>query len=614
MRTNISRISWRRDIPCAVFALLTVFSLGYILKDDLAAHSISNSVFSIMLFAAAFALYRKASAVLNTRLTVLSLLLGTFFSAALVFGSNIIKCDLPMVDTWKTWVLILCAIPLLASLVALIFHYMPICNECAKPEKTPKLFDKIDALSNRKTFFLCWAFIFIAWLPGLIASYPGIYAYDCVYQLQYYLAEQTSLHHPLISTYLIGFFVWNLGNLFGNRELAFCLYSILQMLFLSGAFAAVCAWLKRQKVALLIRVICLGVFMFLPVNAIMSLSGTKDVLFAAFFLMLVLYLIEILREPNWFYNKWNLTKLILVSFLFVAFRNQGLYVFIVVALLSIIILRKHWKRVLVWLLAFACIYAVYSGPITKLANGVDTSSVREMMSVPCMQLSRAMLYNSYELTDEEKELIETYIPKYLRYQNEQAISDAMKGSFDDERFTENPKEFITLWLQVGLKCPVTYVDAFLRLTIGLWYPDMNYRDSQAYHHYWEYNSTQQNAQNSWVIVERETPEGMQWLSDFYYALTYSNIYQGIPVLSMFFSSGFICWCMLLFAVWCIYAKKYKYLLVALPMITLWGTLLVGPVVLFRYVYPLAVILPLIFGVVLTESSRKKNLLEDENNG
>ena len=109
------------------------------------------------------------------------------------------------------------------------------------------------------------------------------------------------------------------------------------------------------------------------------------------------------------------------------------------------------------------------------------------------------------------------------------------------------------------KAPVAYIDAFGRLTIGLWYPDMNYRDPEAYHPYWEYKSTQQmEGDIPRVIVERNTPDNMQWLADFYDKLSYENTYQKIPVVSMFFSSGMTCWIMLLYAGWCIYIKKYKH--------------------------------------------------------
>ena len=81
---------------------------------------------------------------------------------------------------------------------------------------------------------------------------------------------------------------------------------------------------------------------------------------------------------------------------------------------------------------------------------------------------------------------------------------------------------------------------------------------------------------------------MQWLADFYDKLSYENTYQKIPVVSMFFSSGMTCWIMLLYAGWCIYIKKYKHLVAFTFVFGLWLTLLLGPVVLYRYIYPIVI--------------------------
>ena len=190
-----------RDIPCAVLSFLSVFSLTNMLKEELPAHSLSNSVFSLMLFAAVYFLLRKTVTVLNKRLAVTSVITGFILSTLLAWGSNIIKYDMSMLNSFKTCMSIIFATPVSASLVAMIFRYSPMLNAYMKPEKMPGIFNKIESLSNRKTFFICLALIFIAWLPGFIASYPGIYAYDCVFQMQFFLDDQTSLHHPLISTY-----------------------------------------------------------------------------------------------------------------------------------------------------------------------------------------------------------------------------------------------------------------------------------------------------------------------------------------------------------------------------------------------------------------------------
>ena len=211
-----------------------------------------------------------------------------------------------------------------------------------------------------------------------------------------------------------------------------------------------------------------------------------------------------------------------------------------------------------WLFSFAGIFillAVYMGPVTDALGGVEFDSIHEMMSVPVMQLGRSATLKADELTEEELKEIEKYVPYYRIYvENQQGIADWLKNYFDSNDFKDNPLRFLKLWYKIGRKCPTEYYDAFARLTIGLWYPDMNYRDIQAYHPYWEYDCTPQTDQD-WIYVERKTPKCLKWLSDFYWNLSYNNTYQSFPIISMLFSSGLIIWLVLLCTGYIVFIRK-----------------------------------------------------------
>jgi hypothetical protein len=82
------------------------------------------------------------------------------------------------------------------------------------------------------------------------------------------------------------------------------------------------------------------------------------------------------------------------------------------------------------------------------------------------------------------------------------------------------------------------------------------------------------------------------LNDFYYKLAYEDYIQNLPGITLLFSAAAPLWVMLLYIAMCIYYKQYK----KLPLIGfgfgLLLTLFLGPVVLYRYVYPLIVSVPL----------------------
>lgn len=587
-----------KTIGCIFVAFLSTYFINSIIKDDLKNYSISNSVISLFVFVGIFILYTKALQKFETRLFIISLVYGLIFSFCMVIGVNVLIHGQTRINHIKVWIQILAETPLFMSSVILIFHSLRYNGKKLSIPKLDKFLDQ--KFSPKKAFILSWILIFLAWIPGLIASYPGIYGYDSIYQLTYYTTGEISLHHPLIHTYLLGFCVWTLGNMFGDLKIGFLIYSLIQMICLSGAFALIYTYMKKRRCPGIIRIIFLIIFMFLPTNALMSFSSTKDVFYTAFFAIVVLFFMQASEKPELLNKNKFIFTLALFIFLQCIFRSQGIYVFLFAILFAFILWRKYWKKLFLLLLICLVSYGLYSGPITMICNGKEFDSLHEMMSVPCVQLSKAALDNSDELSESDFQKIELYIPNYKAYYNYESNADALKNTFNSEAFKENPMDFIKLWISVGIKTPLTYIDAFARITIGLWYPDMNYNDPEAWHPYWEYRSTEQLPQDiERVIVERDTPNFMNWLSTKLEKLTYENTYQTVGVISMLFSSGLMCWILWLYAGWCIYVRRYRFLVPMLFVFGLWLTTMLGPVILYRYVYPIAVTNIIFIGSVLT---------------
>jgi hypothetical protein len=590
-----SRSPWQ-NVLLAILSFLFCYSAQFMLKASPDSYIISNSIFSIVIFVITFLIYGIAFKDLSKRLAVISALLGFLFACFMSFGANIIVSGATLVGNWKVWVKILCAAPFFMALVIILYRCLenysskPVASRAESPAR-PKSWEPGFVASKRlgRAFLFAWILTFIAWVPGLIASYPGIYAYDSVYQMQYYTSGEILLHHPLIHTYLLGFCVWTLGNLLGDLKLGMLVYSIIQMLVLSAGMAAIYAFMVKKDCPAWFRRIALLMMMFFPVNAIMSFSATKDVIYAAFTCLMLLCFYEIAENPDLLRKKGFVALTIAFSFLQAAFKVQGIIVLAFTGIIALIVLRKNRGWMLGLLAAVFAIFLVYSGPVTTLLHGVKADEIHEMMSVPAMQLAKARIDNADELTEEEKAEIEEYIPNWSDYYVTPGISDLVKNSFNSDAFKKDPLRFFRLWASVGMKAPETFFNAFTRLNIGLWYPDMNYRDPQAWHPYWEYNSSHQDPSSSFtfILVDRDTPACMEWLASFYQSLTYDNIYQKIPLVSLLFSSGAYCWVVLLYIGYSIYRKKYQYLIPASIPLAIWFVLLLGPVVLFRYIFPIA---------------------------
>ena len=133
-----------------------------------------------------------------------------------------------------------------------------------------------------KRFFLIWLVIFSSWVPVFLAYYPGIWGYDVDGQLAGY-----TLHHPLIHSIILHFFVENFNN--GNANFPIALLSIIQMLSMSVIFAFVCEKIRTIMPSKKLMVVLVCFFAFVPINPIMAISATKDTMFAGFFVLCVVF-------------------------------------------------------------------------------------------------------------------------------------------------------------------------------------------------------------------------------------------------------------------------------------------------------------------------------------
>ena len=160
-----------------------------------------------------------------------------------------------------------------------------------------------------------------------------------------------------------------------------------------------------------------------------------------------------------------------------------------------------------------------------------------------------------------------------------------------------------------------YFDAFCRVSCGSWYPDLFFKEYYILQPYFQYESFKHDDEN-WIVIERikndlyrimfddGSPEivlpvnesifGFKFLHDFYYRLAYEYIYEHVPIFSMLFSCGLVFWLILLATFYCIYKKDYCALFPISFIIGLWGTIILGPLTIWRYTFPLMMTIPILF--------------------
>lgn len=245
--------------------------------------------------------------------------------------------------------------------------------------------------------------------------------------MQYYISKKVLSQHPYIHTYLLGFCTWTIGRLLGSYERGFFVYSIIQMLILSSSFAYICLYLRKRNANRIFRIVTIILMAILPCNMIMSFSGTKDVIYIAMVVYLMLLLIidssQKLKEKKWTIG------LISIFFFQSVFRSQGIYITILALIILILFSKKNKKAWAIILSSVLILFVIYQGPLAKTCHVVKTDSLHEMMSVPCVQIARVYTNEKNNLTNNGKEEIKKYIPNVDEYNRLILHSETDKTTF-----------------------------------------------------------------------------------------------------------------------------------------------------------------------------------------
>lgn len=578
---------YRDYIVISILSIWAAAAFAYGLKLYGDSLILTNSIFSVLICVGIWFLLKKTSEILNRRLLICAGITGLLFSGMLIIGTEVYMGIAYSVSV--NLLAVLGITPVFTAVSALVIYYYDRALLFIQGSSMESmLVDKLKMLQRkvRHPFLVMGGVIMLCWIPGLLATFPGIYAYDSVFQVQWFVNGEISGHHPILHTYMLGSCLTLGEEVFGSYEAGMLIYSLIQMLFMAAVFAYIVRYIGRF-LPRMIQVCVFVLYALLPYNVLFSFSATKDVIFAGLFAILVLKSHEMVRDMETFFAGWkNSFAYIGLVFIMCAFRNNGYYAFLCVIPVMLIVCRRYWKKAVLICLAAVLCWNVYVGPVYQLL-GVAKGSTAEMLSVPMQQLSYVMCMDPSELTVEERDQIEAYIPEYWKYGP--SVSDCVKDAFNSGLFDKDPVKFVKLWLSVGIRYPVLYVEAFLRLNLGFWYPDMIYPDPGAWHPYIEYVNSEM--EGDWVQVERTSL--IPPLSRFYEKFAYETIHQKVPVASLLFQPGAAFWGICLGIMLCIYKKNYQ---VAVPfalMIGLWLTLMLSPVVLLRYAYPLMVSMPIV---------------------
>lgn len=435
---------------------------------------------------------------------------------------------------------------------------------------------------NSSHFFVIWGFIFLCWVPYLLAYWPAGLVGDGAHTLEEALQPGIPGGNHWVVLYILTlrFFVWLAGVFGGGLSVALCLYAVAQSLAFSTALAAVVRQIEglgapRPAVAACaILYGCSGFF------ASYGMVTWKDTLFSAAVVLLALQLWRFACRQH---ATAGQTALFVLTLLFLCFwRNNGLYIVVP----TLLVLGAAFRRRALGLLGAGLAAVVFTmavqGPGYD-ALGIEKDGINESASIPLQQVA-AVIQADRPLSEEQQDVLFTILPEKTWKENYcPQLSDDLKGTPELNRtyFNEHFGDFLRVWAQLLPANLDIYVEAYLLQTNGFWMP------------------------GSWHGGYYEFFQGVQDLGsrgiatvDWFQRLTGVGLQNILARFTRFVSAGTMAWVLLGAFFFCLAKPRGQRkgdLLFLTPLLFSWLTLMISTPIAhsYRYVLMLPIALPLL---------------------
>ena len=445
-----------------------------------------------------------------------------------------------------------------------------------RPKAPPMLADgreKRESLLSRLTGngFFAFAVILLCWVPVWLAFYPGTFRYDAETQFYSYLDGMLTTHHPLLHTVFMGWLL-NLGNDLSSLTLGVALYAGAQMVLLAGIFGVACAWLRRRRAPMGLRLAVLLGFAVWPLFPLWSFSATKDVLFGGFVMLTCLQMADLWQDgAAWFKKPMRVILFVLTVTLMALLRNNGIYALCLTIPFAVIAAKSRRMRTLLLLLVCAGGY-VLGNTLLIRATEAEGGSMVEMLSIPLQQVMRAATRG--QISEEDRE---TLAELFYDYEDDWTglytpmCADNVKWNLDEDTLTENFSELTALWARVGKQNPRLYAEAFLEQNLPYYEPGakMNYNVVLGL--------------LPMDMFELNSEPVLPGLRPFYEAYDRTLRVLDVPGTELLSDNAVMVWLTLWLTGLAIYRRKRGMVIAGVFLLAIWGTCLLGPIAVMRYV-------------------------------
>lgn len=464
---------------------------------------------------------------------------------------------------------------------------------------------------------------FLAQLQGNQPPYGGnAFTQMDVYPIGHYLWPEHPAfltdQHNIVLTLVYGMTIMASNHLTGSYDAGIVLLAGLQVLFAAFCCAVTADRFLRgsatEQVGALARSLAMLFFLLCPFVVFSTFSLTKSPLFAFAFI--------------WWFGIWHQLEaanrnsppsasqatrlrpaLVLSTLIMLISAKYALYIVLAQLVLALIIHRRQWATILIGLLLPLVLFTGVTGALTATGTVIQGDSV-ESRSIQLQQIARVARLNPHGIPAQARADLEPIMDldnaaiQYTPWEADRVKSSGNQPKLIVYRWrTVTPEQMSRLnraWLQVGLRNPVIYLDAFMAESYGYFDPgDPAYVAMS----YYLNNGYVQNS-GSWLAA---------WCHDWRNGVTgFVRTWADTPLLGLVARANFWVVAALLLIVARLAAGHWRGALCWFPLLLIMGVMITAPANNFeRHMLPVDMAVPFLILDMVRQSRRTRadNLMD-----
>lgn len=490
--------------------------------------------------------------------------------------------------------------------------------------------------------------IFICWLPYLILFYPGIANPDSLNQLGEFFGHGSWVRDDYpIGWYLLGKHPFSISNqhdflvtllygsnvklgihLLDNAAAGFFINSLLQTILMISIYVYALATFKRLGLSNK-QVNIIGIFFAIfPLNPIISMFVTKNILYTFFLVWSILLLANAINNNAYLQKKSWWVAFVISLLGQMASQKYAIYIILLVALYYLIFWFKEKNYLHISVVMISIVLCFFIGQ-KALFSSLDVPNGDPIEGEAVLIQSTALYQKSYpeDLTSHQKKVINrVFVRKNLAKLYDPLDSDPIKssgakkfglqknGRFDPRivpTFKEgyryrtvtkkDIKSYKKVWIQLMVKHPQILLEAFMNQgfkyldilslqgsTMTEWSPD-------TLNLYLPKYRLPINGGKDWIIMDygKRSLKARKVIADTY------NLLHQIPPLSILLNGNLLICIVIICALILLGLKLYKQVGVLLLLLLQVPIFMLSPVNgNQRYMYPFILSLGIVIGLMI----------------